>query len=122
MGWGTSFGSDPLHALTLCLSYCYVTPGVTPFAQTHPIWVQRECRCRGRGGRAWSRRSVTRVTHARRCTCAAVAVNQVQHALDLPVPQTLGPQDLFGLNRDEKIHQLSGSQRALACMRLRPFP
>src|SRR5215510_16046172 len=37
MGWGTSFGSDPLHALTLCLSYCYVTPGVTPFAQTHPI-------------------------------------------------------------------------------------
>src|SRR4030095_14098818 len=36
MGWGTSFGSDPLHALTLCLSYCYVTPSVTPFAQTHP--------------------------------------------------------------------------------------
>jgi hypothetical protein len=23
MGWDTSFGSDPLHALTLCLSYCY---------------------------------------------------------------------------------------------------
>jgi transposase-like protein len=37
MGWGTSFGRDPLHALTLCLSYCYVTPRVTPFAQTHPI-------------------------------------------------------------------------------------
>src|SRR5262245_20720243 len=36
MGWGTSFGSDPLHALTLCLSYCYVSPRVTPFAQTHP--------------------------------------------------------------------------------------
>ena len=36
MGWGTSFGSDPLHALNLCLSYCYVTPRVTPFAQTHP--------------------------------------------------------------------------------------
>jgi len=25
-----------LHALNLCLSYCYVTPRVTPFAQTHP--------------------------------------------------------------------------------------
>jgi hypothetical protein len=25
-----------LHALTLCLSYCYVTPRVAPFAQTHP--------------------------------------------------------------------------------------
>ena len=36
MGWGTSFGSDLLHALNLCLSCCYVTPGVTPFAQTHP--------------------------------------------------------------------------------------
>src|SRR6516225_10648590 len=36
MGWGTSFGSDPLHALNLCLSYCYVTLRVTPFAQTHP--------------------------------------------------------------------------------------
>jgi hypothetical protein len=36
MGWGTSFGSDLLHALTLCLSYGYVTPRVTPFAQTHP--------------------------------------------------------------------------------------
>src|SRR5262249_44160337 len=38
MGWGTSFGSDPLHALNLCLSDCYVTPRVTPFAQTHPAW------------------------------------------------------------------------------------
>ena len=26
-----------MHALTLCLSYCYVTPRVTPFAQTHPL-------------------------------------------------------------------------------------
>src|SRR5713226_1635984 len=37
MGWGTSFGSDLLQALTLCLSCCYVTPRVTPFAQTHPV-------------------------------------------------------------------------------------
>src|SRR5262245_21496003 len=37
MGWGTSFGSDLWHALNLCLSCCYVTPRVTPFAQTHPI-------------------------------------------------------------------------------------
>ena len=36
MGWGTSFGSDLWHALNLCLSCCYVTPRVTPFAQTHP--------------------------------------------------------------------------------------
>src|SRR5262249_35988406 len=36
MGWGTSFGSDLMQALTLCLSGCYVTPRVTPFAQTHP--------------------------------------------------------------------------------------
>src|SRR5207253_7361004 len=36
MVWGTSFGSDPLHALNLCLSCCYVTLRVTPFAQTHP--------------------------------------------------------------------------------------
>jgi len=42
MGWGTSFGSDPLHALTLCLTYCYVTPGVTPFAQTHPTAVTEQ--------------------------------------------------------------------------------
>src|ERR671925_501187 len=37
MGWGTSFGSDLWHALSLCLSCCYVTPRVTPFAQTHPV-------------------------------------------------------------------------------------
>ena len=36
MGEGTSFGSDLLQALNLCLSCCYVTPEVTPFAQTHP--------------------------------------------------------------------------------------
>src|SRR5215813_7306263 len=44
MGWGTSFGSDPLHALNLCLSYCYVTPRVTPFAQTHPACGLPKCR------------------------------------------------------------------------------
>src|SRR4029453_10148298 len=37
MGWGTSFGSDLWQALTLCLSCCYVTPRVTPFAPTHPV-------------------------------------------------------------------------------------
>ena len=37
MSWGPSFGSDLLQALTLCLSCCYVTPRVTPFAQTHPL-------------------------------------------------------------------------------------
>src|SRR5262249_1032754 len=47
MGWGTSFGSDPLHALTLCLSYCYVTPGVTPFAQTHPYLRREACELNG---------------------------------------------------------------------------
>ena len=26
-----------MHTLNLCLSYCYVTPRVTPFAQTHPF-------------------------------------------------------------------------------------
>src|SRR5262249_46476869 len=36
MGWGTSFGSDLWYALNLCLSCCYVTSRVTPFAQTHP--------------------------------------------------------------------------------------
>src|SRR5262249_46621918 len=41
MGWGTSFGSDLWHVLNLCFSWCYVTPRVTPFAQTHPLslWV-----------------------------------------------------------------------------------
>ena len=35
--WGASFRSDLLHALTLCLSSCYVTSRATPFAQTHPV-------------------------------------------------------------------------------------
>ena len=26
-----------MHALTLCLSRCYVTSRATPFAQTHPL-------------------------------------------------------------------------------------
>src|SRR5262249_27931950 len=63
MGWGTSFGSDLWHALNLCLSCGYVTPRVTPFAQTHPSShpppeesVHREGWCagreEGRGGRA----------------------------------------------------------------------
>src|SRR5262249_13596398 len=38
MGWGTSFGSNLWHALNLCLSCCYVTRRVTPFAQTHPVY------------------------------------------------------------------------------------
>src|SRR5262249_26916747 len=44
MGWGTSFGSDLWHALNLCLSCGYVTPRVTPFAQTHPLkpWQKKE--------------------------------------------------------------------------------
>ena len=33
MGWGTSFGSDLWHALSLCLSCGYVTPRVTPFVE-----------------------------------------------------------------------------------------
>src|SRR5262245_35138637 len=41
MGWGTSFGSDLWHALNLCVSCCYVTPRVTPFAQTHPVGKRR---------------------------------------------------------------------------------
>src|SRR2546425_7733472 len=50
IGWGTSFGSDLWHALTLCLSCCYVTPRVTPFAQTHPESAHHMLRCPRRAG------------------------------------------------------------------------
>src|SRR5215468_6151196 len=36
IGWGTSLESDPLYALSLYVSYGYVTPRVPPFAPTHP--------------------------------------------------------------------------------------
>src|SRR5262249_32031128 len=34
-------GSELLHTLKLCLSWCYVTPRATPFAQTHPAGAPR---------------------------------------------------------------------------------
>ena len=33
-----------MHALTLCLSCCYVIPRSAPFAQTHPLTLKSGCR------------------------------------------------------------------------------
>src|SRR5712691_5138003 len=51
--WGASSWNGTLHALRLCLSYCYVIPRSAPFAQTHPAYCRMDVYEKPTGRSAW---------------------------------------------------------------------